>query len=224
VAISLTHAFASAKADGSDSTFVQPSNWNAEHVITMASGKILGRTSSGTGVVEELDPTTLVATATFPAGTAMLFAQTSAPTGWTKSVAHNDKALRVVSGAASSGGATAFTTVFGAGKTTGSHILTQANLPSYNLSVGSLTGSVGTSLNNGSSVTRNFDTDTNNNRPGGGSGDVVTDASWDSDDLTLASGAVTFGGTIPSGGSGTGHTHTVALDLQYVDVIIATKD
>jgi hypothetical protein len=224
VALSLTHAFTSAKADGSDASFVQPSNWNAEHTITMATGKILGRSSSGTGPVEELDPTTLVATATFPAGTAMLFAQTSAPTGWTKSVAHNDKALRVVSGAASSGGATAFTTVFGASKTTGSHTLTQANLPSYNLSTGSLTGSVSTSISNGTSVARNFDTDNNNNRPGGGTGDVVTDASWNSDDLSLNSGTVTFGGSIPSGGSGTGHTHTLSLDLQYVDVIIATKD
>lgn len=41
------------------------------------------------------------------------------PTGWTR-VAQNDKALRIVSGsgALSSGGANAFTTVFGSGKTT----------------------------------------------------------------------------------------------------------
>ena len=48
----------------------------------------------------------------FAPGTAMLFAQTAAPTGWTKSTTHNDKALRVVSGTAGSGGSTAFTTVF----------------------------------------------------------------------------------------------------------------
>ena len=34
----------------------------------------------------------------------MVFRQTSAPTGWTKSTAHNDKAIRVVSGSVSAGG------------------------------------------------------------------------------------------------------------------------
>jgi hypothetical protein len=48
----------------------------------------------------------------FPAGTAMLFQQTSAPTGWTKVTTYNDYALRIVSGTASTGGSTAFTTVF----------------------------------------------------------------------------------------------------------------
>ncbi|MDB5610660.1 MAG: hypothetical protein JWP25_7560 [Bradyrhizobium sp.] len=50
--------------------------------------------------------------AKFPAGTAMLFVQSAAPVGWTKSTAHNDKALRIVSGAASSGGALPFSTAF----------------------------------------------------------------------------------------------------------------
>lgn len=59
--ISAKHSFQSAKADGVDSTVVQPSNWNEEHVITMATAKILGRMSASTGAVEELpvvvDPT-----------------------------------------------------------------------------------------------------------------------------------------------------------------------
>ena len=43
-------------------------------------------------------------------GTVMLFMQTAAPTGWTKSTTHNNKAIRIVSGTAtSSGGSTAFT-------------------------------------------------------------------------------------------------------------------
>ena len=41
----------------------------------------------------------------------MLFAQTSAPTGWTKSTSHNKKALRVVSGTGSGGNQT-FNTIF----------------------------------------------------------------------------------------------------------------
>jgi hypothetical protein len=47
----------------------------------------------------------------FPAGTVMLFQQSAAPIYWTKLTTHNDKALRVVSGAASSGGTNAFSTV-----------------------------------------------------------------------------------------------------------------
>lgn len=53
--ISLKHAFQSAKGDPPDTTLVRPSNWNAEHTMTMATAKVLGRTTSGTGAVEEID-------------------------------------------------------------------------------------------------------------------------------------------------------------------------
>jgi len=53
-----------------------------------------------------------IADSSIPSGSLMLFQQTTAPTGWTKQTTHNDKALRVVSGSASSGGSTAFTSVF----------------------------------------------------------------------------------------------------------------
>ena len=52
--ISLKHTFASAKSDGTDSTLVQPSNWNAEHTITLAAGKVLGRDTSAAGAMQEL--------------------------------------------------------------------------------------------------------------------------------------------------------------------------
>ena len=48
----------------------------------------------------------------FASGTTMLFVQTASPTGWTKSTTHDNKALRVVSGTAGSGGSVAFTTAF----------------------------------------------------------------------------------------------------------------
>jgi hypothetical protein len=49
----------------------------------------------------------------FSSGTTLLFYQASAPTGWTKVTTHDNKALRVVSGAGGgSGGSTAFTSVF----------------------------------------------------------------------------------------------------------------
>jgi hypothetical protein len=65
-----------------------------------------------------------------PSGTLMLFQQTSAPTGFTKQTTHNDKALRVVSGAASSGGVQAFSTVFSR-TTTDGIALAVGNLPPH---------------------------------------------------------------------------------------------
>ena len=52
--VSLKHAFTSPKTDGSDSTLVQPSNWNAEHSLQLATNRLLGRTTAGTGVAEEI--------------------------------------------------------------------------------------------------------------------------------------------------------------------------
>lgn len=47
-----------------------------------------------------------------PSGTQTIFQQTNAPTGWTKSTAFNDVALRVVSGSVSNGGSTSFSSIF----------------------------------------------------------------------------------------------------------------
>jgi hypothetical protein len=52
--VSLKHTFQSAKTDSADATLVQPSNWNQEHVLTAAAGKVLGRDTSGDGTVQEL--------------------------------------------------------------------------------------------------------------------------------------------------------------------------
>lgn len=77
----------------------------------------------------------------FPAGTKMLFAQASAPTGWTKDTTHNDKALRVVSGTGGgSGGSVGFSTVFGRTSVDGTS-LSIAQIPShYHNMYKSLTG------------------------------------------------------------------------------------
>lgn len=52
--LSITHTFVSGKADGVDPTLIQPSYWNAALSTSMATGKILGRTTASTGVIEEL--------------------------------------------------------------------------------------------------------------------------------------------------------------------------
>lgn len=141
-----------------------------------------------------------------PQGTNGLFQQTSATSGWTKVTTYNDRALRVVSGTASTGGSTAFTSVFT------SRTISSANLPS--ISLASLTGSVGTTITNGTSVIRGSTNGTNDGT--GASVTTLTGAS--SATLSLASGTVTFGGSL--GGSST------AMDfaVQYVDIIIATKN
>lgn len=52
--ISAKHAFTSAKGDPADTTLVRPSNWNAEHTITLAANSLLGRSTAGAGAVEEV--------------------------------------------------------------------------------------------------------------------------------------------------------------------------
>jgi hypothetical protein len=54
MAISIVHQFVSAKPDGVDSSLVQPSNWNAPHTIQMATARLIGRTTAGTGAAEEI--------------------------------------------------------------------------------------------------------------------------------------------------------------------------
>ena len=66
-------------------------------------------TGNITGAVIYGDGSNLTGVQPFPSGTKMLFQQTSAPTGWTKVTTHNNKALRVVSGTAGTGGSNAFT-------------------------------------------------------------------------------------------------------------------
>ena len=52
--VSLKHIFQSTNPDGPDSSQVQPSNWNEEHELTLATNKLLGRATAGTGAAEEL--------------------------------------------------------------------------------------------------------------------------------------------------------------------------
>lgn len=77
----------------------------------------------------------------FPSGTLMLFQQTNAPTGWTKQTTHDNKALRVVSGTAGSGGSVNFTTAFASG-TTGATTLSESQIPSHTHGIRKSTGGV----------------------------------------------------------------------------------
>lgn len=52
--LSLKHNFHSTKSDSVDSTLVNPSNWNDEHVYTAAPGVVVGRNAGSSGAIEEL--------------------------------------------------------------------------------------------------------------------------------------------------------------------------
>ena len=97
----------------------------------------------------------------FPSGTKMLFQQTSAPTGWTKVTSGVDnKALRVVSGTAGSGGSNAFSNTLAsrsitanAGNTTaGGNVSVANSTAGGNVSVANTTagGNVSVSIANAS--------------------------------------------------------------------------
>lgn len=136
-----------------------------------------------------------VITPPFPAGTIMLFAQTTAPTGWTKITTSNDAALRVVSGSVSTGGSANFSTIFAAGGiNTNSVSLSTAQLASHN-----------------HDISPNFNVN-------------FTPTQFDPTGaacLTSAAGGPNF--SISSTGSGSGHFHTTTMNLKFVDVILAAK-
>lgn len=159
----------------------------------------------GNGTVTFGDGTSL-STNPLPAGTLMLFQQTAAPTGWTKQTTHNDKALRVVSGTAGSGGTTAFTSVFvNQAPATGATTLSTTQMPSHAHSLNSLIMIAAQGYSGlGQGVA-------------GGSAYPIVGILGDT-------GAGTSTGSNGSSGS---HTHpggTVTLNVQYVDLIIASKD
>lgn len=182
--------------------------------------KVLGRKSAGSGSVEEIDCTStgrsLLAAASasaalavlIPSGTRMFFQQSAAPTGWTKETnsTYNGAALQLVTGSVTTGGATAFETVFGAGKTTGAHTLTVSQIPSHRHSLLYTNQNANGLPDSSSSLPR---------AAGGGANFWHSGSSPDGD---AGPASVDFTG------GGQGHTHTLSLDLKYVECIVATKD
>ena len=169
----------------------------------------------------------------FPSGTKMLFQQTAAPTGWTKDTAHNDKVLRVVSGAASSGGTVAFSTAF-ANRTVSGNVnnftatgtivgtaLTEGQLPIHRHFVAAaVTVATTPALSASNYVARVRDDGSFS--PNYTLTGTATDATLG---LTSATGS---GETHTHSFTGTAHNHsfstTLDMAVQYVDLIIATKN
>ena len=157
---------------------------------------------------------TSAAAAAFDAGTVMLFAQTAAPTGWTKDTSnYNNSGLRVVTGTASTGGSVDFTTAFASQTPTGS------------VSITAVSGSAGSTTLSTPQIPSHTHTYFNANTPGNNvnlSGDFNSGANANT-------GATGGGGshTHPfsfSSGSGTFSGNAINLAVKYVDVIRATKN
>ena len=54
MSISLKHTKTSTVPDSGDTTLVQPSDWNSEHALTCSTSTVLGRSTVGSGSVEEI--------------------------------------------------------------------------------------------------------------------------------------------------------------------------
>ena len=164
---------------------------------------------------------TSAAAAAFDAGTLMLFQQTTAPTGWTKQTTHNNKALRVVSGAASSGGSVAFTTAFASKSVTGS------------VSISSISGSAGATTLSSSQIPSHA-----HSVPGPWDGGGAISPFQSYRKVQNAQSPVPANKATNSTGGGGSHSHpfsfssgsasfsgtAINLAVQYVDLIIAAKD
>lgn len=143
----------------------------------------------------------------FPAGTAMLFMQTAAPLGWTKSTTHDNKALRIVSGTAGSGGSLGFTAAFASRSITGT-------AQDTTLTSGQMANHVHT------------------NSPTGGNVVYANQgALFGYPDYTPGGNYIGYGPIQSTGavGNNEGHGHSLAMNaldmaVAYVDAIIATKD
>jgi len=219
----------------------------ASNVVGAAELNVTGNGTTSQFLRSDGDGTFTWATpeGSIPSGTVMLFAQTAAPTGWTKSTAHDNKALRVVSGTTSSGGSVDFTTAFASQAINGSIGNTTAGGSIGNTTAG---GSVGSTTLTTSTIPSHRHTriqaggvlEVGENTPFNtaycrsihyrGGNDFT--ASPFMTNYTGSSGSHnhSFSGTAHNHSfSGTAHNHSfsgtaVDLAVQYVDVIIATKN
>lgn len=133
-------------------------------------------------------------------GTKMVFYQAAVPTGWTQDTSHDDKTLRVVSGSGGgSGGTHAMSDGLSHSHTVASHTHSIANEAAHTHAISEEAGAA-TLL---------------------GSGSSTYTGTHDHTGLTGSDGDHDHGGATGAASPG---TSTDAPTLQYVDVVLGTKD
>jgi hypothetical protein len=215
-------------------TITDDTTTNATRYITFTSattGTITGENVASTKL--QFNPSTGTLTATafsgdgsgltgvggFPAGTRMIFAQDTAPTGWTKDTTnYNNHAIRIVTGTAGgTGGTVDFTTAFASQTPTGS------------VSISAVSGSAGaTTLSTPQIPSHTHDVPHAAGDPSASSTQGFL--SWSEPHPGYVTTTSTGGGgshTHPfsfSSGSGTFTGNAINLAVKYLDVITATKN
>lgn len=209
------------EVDATSQSMKPPSGTTAQRPSSPSAGML--RYNTTLGFLEAYYSSAWQALNPVPTGTKMLFQQTSAPTGWTKDTTHNDKALRVVSGAASSGGSVAFSGVFAArttsataaGGTVGDTALNINQIPSHSHYAFWAGDANSGDVNAGTYPYSQSDQGNNYSYKIEGSANVPN------------AGAVSYNGgsgTHTHSFTGASHSHTLEMSVQYVDLIIATKN
>lgn len=168
-------------------------------------------TTTGTGIT--FNDGTSTTTNLIPSGTAMVFFQASAPTGWTKSVTNNDCAIRIVTG--STGGTAAGTTAFSS--------VFANQTPSINVS--------GLSVAATTITTSTMPSHQHSPIPGNGGGGFGGDQAAF---ITNSQGQQYFyGPAVSATGCNGSHSHSISgsasssavtLNVKYLDHIVATKN
>ena len=159
----------------------------------------------------------------FPTSTAWVVYQTAAPTGWTKVVTHNDKALRVVSGTGGgSDGSISFTSAFpSAAKPISAPVSASNGVNSYAVTIPEIASH---DHGNGGSielfgVPALFNPD--GEFTGWNGGDVVRGGGWSRNSPASGPDGSNAVHAHPFSGTGTFST-SMNLAVQYVDTIICT--
>ena len=165
-------------------------------------------------------------------GTRMLFQQTAAPVGWTKITTSDNTALRVTNGSVQTGGVLDFTAAFAASiatsGTVANHTLTVSQMPTHAHGVGD-PGHAHAVSDPGHAHSLTAARETGSAQSGNGDRECENQSIGTNGAFTgIGIFAAATGISIGANGGGTAHTHgytgnPIALNVKYVDVIIAQK-